>query len=245
MKVAIVTGSAKGLGAEIAKFLAHEKYTVVVHYRKSADEANKVLAEIKKGSPESIAICADVTNEEEVGKLIAEVVKKFSRIDLLVNNVGNFVFKEFNKTSNAEFRDMIETNLYSTLYVSRAVLPVMRRQKSGNIINIGAVGAERLIIRENSTPYFLGKTGVYVLTKVMAAEEAKNKIRINMISPSSMKTDIFEAHDFPSGRPASYSDVMHALSFLISADGSYINGANIEVSGGFVPGLQRSKQDSY
>lgn len=240
MKVAIVTGSAKGLGAEIARFLAGEKYTIIVQYRKSADEAKKLLSEIRGNSPESIAAYADITDEAQVADLVKQVILKFRRIDLLVNNVGNFIFKPFGKTTNSEFRDVIESNLYSTLFTSRAVLPQMRKQKSGNIINIGAVGAERLIIRENSTPYFLGKTGVYVLTKVMAAEEAKHGIRINMISPASLKVDIFKPSDFPSGRSATSDDVVNTLKFLISAENSYINGANIEVSGGFVPGLDKS-----
>ncbi len=124
--------------------------------------------------------------------------------------------------------------------MSRAVLPAMRKQKSGNIVNIGAVGAERLILRENSTPYFLGKTGVYVLTKVMAQEEARNGIRINMVSPASMTAVIFKPADFPSGRPATHIDVIKAILFMISPDNSYINGANIEVSGGFSPGMAAS-----
>lgn len=237
MKVAVVTGSAKGLGLDVAEMLAKEGYTIVLHYHHSADDAKKALAEIQKISPGSIMVQADVTSETDVEKMVGEVEKKLGRIDLLVNNVGNFLFKEFTKTTNAEFRDMIESNLYSTLYMSRAVLPFMRKQKSGLIVNLGAVGCERLVIRENSTPYFLGKTGVYVLTKVMAAQEARNGVRINMVSPASMEEDIFGPADFPSGRATKPADVVLAILFLISPDNSYINGANIEVAGGFIPGF--------
>lgn len=238
MKVAVVTGSAKGLGLDVAKALTKEGYTIVLHFHHSVDEAKKALAEIQKASPKSIMVKADVISEAEVATMVGEVEEKLGRVDLLVNNVGNFLFKVFAKTTNSEFRDMIESNLYSALYTSRAVLPLMRKQKSGTIINIGAVGCERLIIREMSTPYFLGKTGVYVLTKAMAADEAKYGIRINMISPGSMATDIFKPEDFPSGRPATHADVIRALMFLISPDNSYINGANLEVAGGFVPGMK-------
>ncbi|MDO8486971.1 MAG: SDR family oxidoreductase [Candidatus Curtissbacteria bacterium] len=238
MKVAVVTGSAKGLGRDIAMVLAKDGYTVVLHYLHSADDAKKALDEIKEVSPDSIMVKANVTSDSDTEKMVGEVEEKLGRIDLLVNNVGNFLYKEFAKTTNSEFRNMIESNLYSTLYVSRAALSLMRKQKSGQIINIGAVGCERLIIREMSTPYFLGKTGVYVLTKVMAADEAKHGIRINMISPASMAADIFKASDFPSGRPATHADVIRALMFLISPENSYINGANLEVSGAFVPGMK-------
>lgn len=238
MKVAVVTGASKGLGREIALALAKEGYILVLHYQNSKTGAEELLKIIKKDAPDSLIVSADLTCEDDVKKIVDLIVKKFGRVDLLINNVGNFLYKKFGETTNAEFRDMIETNVYSTLYTSRAVLPLMRKQKSGLIINLGAVGCERLVIRENSTPYFLGKTGVYVLTKVMAAEEAKNGIRINMISPASMKTDIFESSDFPYGRPATHADVIRALMFLISKDNSYINGANLEVAGGFVPGMK-------
>lgn len=237
MKVAVVTGAAKGFGADVCRALVGENYTPVVHYHESKEEAEALVEELKKDAPESFAISADMTSEPAVFDMIKEVEGELGRIDLLVNNVGNFVFKPFAKTSNAEFRDMIESNIYSALYASRAVLPAMRKQKSGNIINLGAVGAERLIIRENSMPYFLGKTGVYTLTKTMAHEEAGGGIRINMVSPASMAADIFKPEDFPMGRPAAHEDVIKAIKFLISPENSYINGANIEVAGGFVPGM--------
>lgn len=241
MKVAVVTGSAKGLGADICWALVKDGFTPVVHYHKSKEDAEELVEELKKGAPESFAISADMTNEEEVFDMFKTIREEVGSVDLLVNNVGNFIFKPFSKTTNAEFRDMIESNIYSTLYATRAVLPMMREQKSGNVINIGAVGAERLIIRESSAPYFLGKTGIYVLTKVFAHEEARNGIRVNMVSPASLSADIFEAEDFPTGRPASNEDVIKAIKFLISEDNSYINGANVEVAGGFVPGMAREE----
>lgn len=238
-KVAVVTGGAKGLGADLVKFLAKDGYCVVIHYRESRKEAEELLLGVLPDSPDSFAVGADLVNEDEVKQMFSGIVEKVGRVDLLVNNVGNFIYKPFGKTTNSEFRDLLESNIYSTLYCSRQALDIMRTQKSGQIVNIGAVGAERLIIRENSMPYFLGKTGVYVLTKTMAWEEAKNGIRINMISPASMKTDIFDKSDFPMGREVRYSDVISALRFLTSEDAYYINGANIEVAGAFVPGMAK------
>lgn len=241
MKVAVVTGAAKGLGADIAKFLAAEGYVVVIHFNKSKDLARKVLDSLKGDSPDSIILSCDLTNEEQVDEMFEKINKKYRRIDLLVNNVGNFLFKPFGKTANSEFKDLIETNIYSTLFCSRAALKIMRKQKSGYIVNIGAVGADRVVIRENSMPYFLGKNGVYVLTKTMAWEEAENGIHINMISPASMVADIFDKKDFPMGREAKHEDVIRALKFLTSEDAYYINGANIEVAGGFVPGMAKAE----
>lgn len=237
MKVAVVTGATGGLGKEIAIYLAKDGYTVVVHYNKSRAEAEKVLGQIKADSRDSFTISADLTKEEEVEKCFRTILSKTKGVDLLVNNVGDFVYKKFGETSSAEIRDVIETNVFATLYCSRAVLAAMRKQKEGVIINIGSVGCERITIREKSTPYFMGKNGVYVLTKVMAWEEAKNGIRVNMISPGSLAYDIFKRGDFPMGRSARFRDILSALAFLLSEDSYYINGANIEVSGAIVPGI--------
>jgi 3-oxoacyl-[acyl-carrier protein] reductase len=117
-------------------------------------------------------------------------------------------------------------------------LVAMRKQKSGHIINIGSVGADRFTLRENSVPYFLAKNGVYILTKAMAWEEAGSGIHINMISPASMKTDIFSKNDFPMGRETKYEDVCGAVKFLLSKGAYYINGVNLEVAGAFVPGMR-------
>lgn len=240
-KVAVVTGAAKGLGAFLTGKLASDGYTVVVHYHSSKTEAQSLVDGIRAKSPDSIFVSANLKSEEEVERMFTEVVKKYGRVDLLVNNVGNFLFKPFGKTTNSEFKDLLESNIYSTLFCSRAVLPIMRKQKSGHIVNIGAVGAERLIIRENSMPYFLGKTGVYILTKTMAWEEAKSGVHINMVSPASLVSDIFPESDFPMGRLAEYEDVWRALAFLTSEAAYYINGANIEVAGGFVPGMAKEE----
>lgn len=235
-KVALVTGSAKGLGKSIALALAKDGFAVAIHCRRSAGDAKKLEGEINRIS-RSIIVSGDLTRESEVSGIFAKVDKEFGRLDVLVNNVGNFLYKKFEDTSNLEFRDVIESNVYSTLYSSREALKIMRRQKSGYIINIGSVGSERLTIRQKSVPYFLAKNAVYVLTKTMAWEEAKNGVHINMVSPASLKEDIFKKRDFPMGRAAKYNDVESAIRFLISPDAYYINGANIEVAGGFVPGM--------
>ena len=238
MKVAVVTGSAKGLGADICRALVADGFTPIVHYYKSREDAEELVEELKKNAPDSFAISADLTSEQEVFDMFKRIGQEVGTVDLLINNVGNFIFKPFAQTSNSEFKDMIESNILSTFYCCRAVLGMMREKKGGNIINVGSVGSERLVIRENSTPYYLGKTGVYVLTKAFAAEEAKHGIRINMVSPASLTADIFKMEDFPTGRPASHEDVIKAIKFLISVENSYINGANIEVAGGFIPGYK-------
>jgi len=236
-KVAVVTGSVKGLGKAIALSLVEGGFTAVIHFRKSKSDAEKLLNLVRKKSPKSIMVFGDLTDEKQVKLMFDQVYKTLGRVDLLVNNVGNFLYKEFSKTTNSEFKDIIESNLYSALFCSRAVLPQMRKQKSGYIINIGSVGAGTMTVTEKSTPYFMAKNALYSLTKIMAWEEAGYGIHINMISPASLETDIFKAEDFPMGRSANYDDVVKILKFLTSNDAYYINGANIEVAGAFIPGM--------
>lgn len=238
-KVAVVTGASGGLGKEFAISLSKSGYDVVVHFRHSKKEAQETAKLVEKNGTKAFLVSGDLLNEKDVDKIVKQVIEEFGRIDLLINNVGNFLYKDFGKTTNEEFRDMVESNIYSTLYVSRAVLPIMRKQKEGQIINVGAVGADRIIIRAKSTPYFIGKTGVYILTKIMAWEEAKNGIKINMVSPASLVEDIFKASEFPMGRSARPSDVVKAVEFLISGENSYINGENIEIAGATVPGIEK------
>lgn len=237
-KVAVVTGAAKGLGRAMALALAKDGYTVVVHYRQSLSEAQKVIGEIKSDSPDSILVAGDLTVESDVAKMFGQIIKKFKGVDLLINNVGNFLYKNLGGTTNEEFRDVMQSNVYSAFYCSRAALAVMRKQKSGHIINIGAVGCGDFAATEKAVPYFMAKNALYYLTKAMAWEEARNGIHVNMISPASLATDIFKAGDFPMGRSANYDDVIKVLRFLTSADAYYINGANIEVAGAFIVGTK-------
>lgn len=231
----MITGSAKGLGRAMAIYFAKAGYTLIVHYNKSKKDAEALLKEIKKQSPDSMIVQGDLKKEVEVREVFGRVFEKHPKVDVLVNNVGNFLYKKLEDTTNSEFRDVIGSNIYATFFCSREVLPLMRKSKSGHIINIGAAGADRFIFRERVIPYFISKNAVFVLTKAMAHDEAKFGVHINMVSPASMKTDIFKKSDFPMGREVKYVDVIAAVDFLLSARAYYINGANIEVTGGFIP----------
>lgn len=234
----VVTGAAKGLGRDVALFFAKEGYSVIAHYNKSRKEAQSLLLELKKYSDNSTIIQADLKNEKAVFGAFKDIYKKYKSIDVLVNNVGNFLYKKLKDTTNSEFRDVYESNVYSALFCTREVLPRMRRKKEGHIINVGVSGVDRAVLSDKVIPYFMAKNNLYVLTKAMAREEARHGIHINMVSPTSMRTDIFKKSEFPMGREAKYSDVIKVIKFLLSSDAYYINGANIEVSGAFIAGVK-------
>lgn len=242
-KVALVTGSAKGLNAAIAIALAKQGAGVVVHYRRSEQEAKKTYQNIKRYNSSAFMVRGDVTNEKDVRSIIKAVERKFGRLDILVNGVGNFVSKPIRETTSEEFRDVIESNLYSVFYTTKHALPLMRRvkrgwhvrraekQKYGRIINFGNVSAQHLPTRPNTTPYIIAKAGVISLTRIIAAEEAKNGITVNTISPGILETSVVKL-PVPIGRPASFDDIINVILFLLKTESNYITGANIEVSGG-------------
>lgn len=233
-KVALVTGSAKHLGHAIALDLAKQGAKIVIHYHHSEKEALETLKEVKKYSG-GLLVKADLTNENEVINLFQAVKKELGTVDILVNLIGNFIFEPITTTTFAKFKDVIESNLYSTFLCCQQAMPSMQKKKWGRVINFGCVGADNLTIREKTTPYYIGKTGVIMLTKVLAYEYAKYGITINSISPGILETSIAKPKT-PSGKFAQFKDIINAINFLLKDESNYINGANLEVAGGWRPG---------
>ncbi len=236
-KVALVTGSAKGLGRATALALAKEGCIAVVNYLSSKKDTENTISEIRKFSPKSFSIRADVTKEKEAKEMIGKIHRAFGRLDILVNNVGNFIYKPLSEVSVREWEDVISNNLHSAFYCSKYALPAMRKNRYGRIINLGCAGCDRLTIRKYTTPYYIAKTGVWMLTKALALEEAKHGITANLISPGILESSIVK-HPVPGGRLAKFSDIVNAVLFILDEKSDYINGANIEVSGGLVIGSE-------
>lgn len=234
-KIALVTGSAKNLGRAIAIDLAKQGTKIVIHYHHSKKEAQKTLAEVKKYSG-GIIVSADVTNPNEVSAMVRTTQQQLGSIDILINLVGNFIFEPITITKFEKFKDVIESNLYSTFLCCNETLPLMQKKKWGRIINFGCTGAENITIREKTTPYYIAKTGVIMFTKVLAYEYAKYGITVNSISPGILETSIAKPST-PTGRNASFEDIINAINFLLKEESNYINGANIEVAGAWRPGF--------
>ena len=234
-KVALVTGAAKNLGRAIAVDLAAQGAKVAVHYHRSVKEARKTLIKVKSHS-QGIAVSANVTDPVEISSMINTIELKLGSVDILVNTVGNFIFDSITATSFEKFRDVIESNLYATFLCSQKVLPAMMKKRWGRIINFGCVAADAITIRQKTTPYYIAKTGVIMLTKVLAYEYAKYGVTLNSISPGILKTSITKP-PIPSGKYAQFEDIINAVNFLIKEESNYINGTNIEVAGGWRPGF--------
>lgn len=235
MKTALVTGSAKGLGRTIAVELAMEGYAICVNYRKSEKFAEETLRLIRGHSPQSFLAQGDMSSFKDVERVIGLIVQKFGSISLLVNNAGDFIFKSLADTSEEEFRNVIDSNLISAFLCSREAVQHMRRQKAGSIVNIGCAGCDSLLPRPMTTPYYIAKSGLLMLTRQLADDEWQNGIRVNMISPGVLETSVAVPKGMPEARLTRESDMINALRFLLSESSSHISGANIEVSGGWRP----------
>lgn len=236
-KVAIITGSSRGIGAATARLFAKEGANVVVNYRTSKPEAEKVIEEIGKAG---LLVQGDVTKEEDVKRLVQETIERFGRIDILVNNAGEILRPGDWKSDLNTWRRTIDINLTSAWLMTREVAPAMQKQKSGSIVNVvsvyGFLGAAPVLA------YTSAKGGLITLTKSFAKELAP-AVRVNAVAPSNVMTDMtkgagkdlieFFRQQTPLKRIATPDELAKAILFLASDDASYITGEILVVDGGY------------
>jgi 3-oxoacyl-[acyl-carrier protein] reductase len=238
-KVALVTGSSRHIGKTIALKLAEAGASLVINYKSDNAAAEEVVQSIRKMKRKATAIGCDVSNFADVEEMIKKVMDEFGRIDILVNNVGPFLYKSIYDTTIQEWHQVINSNLNSTFYCCKAVVPIMRRQKSGSIVNIGAPNAERTQGYTRNCAYATAKTGVVVFSKSLAKEEGKNGIRVNVVNPGFIETDEYTEEmkkdmprQVPLRRLGKPKDIASAVLFLASDEANYITGSVINVHGG-------------
>ena len=234
MAVALVTGSAKGIGKALVLALAEDGYDVVVHYCSSQKAAEKVAEEARAKGVKAITLQADVSLSGEATRLIQHSHSKLDGLDVLINNVGNYYTKPLADFPLKEWHDAFNSNLHSTFYSCQAALPLMRTNKYGRIINIGFAGAERMAVRPNDTAYTIAKAGVIIYSKALAKVEAKHNITVNVISPGVIENSILKPiNAIPMKRLGSFGEIVGAMRYFLSAEASYITGVALEVAGGW------------
>jgi 3-oxoacyl-[acyl-carrier protein] reductase len=241
-RVALVTGGSRGIGKGIATAFARERARVAIAYRTNKAAAQKALYQMQSLGAECLAVETDVTNPDRVKFLLDTVEERFGRIDILVNNVGDFRWKAVAETGLDEWEDILSSNLLSVLYASKQVLPVMRRQRWGRIVNLGAAGAERAFGQAKISAYASAKAAVVAFSRSLAIEEARYGITVNVVNPSNIdekELTIAEAQRirdarFPVGRPPTVDDIAAAVRFFASEEAGYITGQVLNVSGGWM-----------
>ena len=245
-KVAIVTGSSKGIGKAIAlSFAKSKEYSAIIINSRNVEEARQVSKGIKSLGCNSVAIEADVSKEHDCTRLIRETVKRFGRIDVLVNNAGIQEDLPLTEINLEEWYKIIGVDLTGPFICSREAVKHMKRQrnpKGGCIINISSV--HQAIPKPHYVPYATSKAGIEMMTKTMALELAKDNIRANIVAPGAIDTDMnielrenkAELEDvlkrIPLGRVANADEVANVVEFLASDKASYVTGASYFVDGG-------------
>ncbi|HLO27824.1 MAG TPA: SDR family oxidoreductase [Anaerolineales bacterium] len=188
-KVALVTGSSRGIGAQIAKLFAQEGAKVVLHGR-DTNAMSSVQAEIENGGGKSICVTADVTKFDEIESIRSHIEETFGPVDILVANAGqNLVMPgPFEEISEEGWRATINVNLTATFLTLKSFLPGMKERKAGNIITISSAAARRPTSR-SPIPYTAAKAGIQIMTQVVATQVGPYGIRANCITPETILTE--------------------------------------------------------
>lgn len=247
-KIAVITGSSKGIGKAIALALARSgQYSGIVTNSRNLKEAQQVSNEIRKseGDCDSIAISADISREEDCILLIEETIKKYRRIDVLVNNAGIQKDLPLAETKLTDWYRIISVNLTGPFVCSREAIKYMQRQQNptgGCIINISSV--HQIIPKPHYIPYSTSKAGIDMMTKTMALELARYGIRANVVAPGAIETDMNidlqtnreelenTLKRIPVGRIGKAEEVANVVEFLASDKASYVTGTTFIVDGG-------------
>ena len=239
-KVAVITGSSRGIGRATALLFAKEGAKVVVNYVSAKKEALFVVAEIKKIGSEAIAVKCDIAKEAEVKKMMDTAVKTFGKIDILVNNAGLVYDVPLFKRTMTQFRRTIDVNLIGNFLCSKYAAKYMLKKTGGKIVNVSSNNVINSFSPE-SIDYDAAKAGIILLTKNFAKELAP-KVNVNAIAPGWVNTDMNK--DLPKKmiqeetqktyfkRFARPEEIAQTILFLASDDASYITGSVLVVDGG-------------
>ncbi len=238
--VVVVTGASRGIGHAIAEELGQAGAKVVVNYVKSKGPAEDLVAKLQQsGSPEAVAIQADVSVPEQAARLIEETIQRFGRIDVLVNNAGINIDRSMKNLSIEDWGKVIQNDLNGCFYTVKAALPYFTQQKSGKIINISSLNGQ--IASFGQANYSAAKAGIIGFTRTAALELARSNVTVNAVCPGFIGTEMWYGMPdkvkeavlarIPLGRVGTPQEVARAVRYLI-VDGDYITGATLNINGG-------------
>lgn len=239
-KVVLVTGGSRGIGASIVKYLSEKGYQVILNYNKSEEAATEIKEKLKEKNINIDIIKADVSNKEEVDAMVNRIIKKYNKIDVLINNAGISQEKLFLDTTREDWENMINVNLNSVYNCTKAILPNMIERKEGCIINIssiwGVTGASCEVA------YSTTKAAINGFTKALAKEMGLSNIRVNSIAPGIIDTDMNKnlneqelkmiKEEIPLNKIGRPEDVAKCVRWLIEDE--YTTGQVIGINGGWL-----------
>ena len=236
-KVAIVTGSSRGIGRAVAERLAEDGAIVVVNYRTSVEQARQVVTGIQAKGGKAVAVQSDMSKVAEARRLVVETVKQFGRLDILVNNAGRFMPKPLMETTEADFDDIVALNAKGPYFAMQEAARVLK--EGGRIVNISTDGTH--LSFPGATAYLGSKGALEQYTKGLAQELAPHGITVNTVSPgfteTGMMTDRFRQIGIqmsPLKRLGAPKDIADVVAFVVSEKARWLTGQNIHAGGGIV-----------
>lgn len=240
-KIAIVTGSSRGIGAEISNTLGSCGAKIAICYNTNRINAEQVRKKIIADGSEAEIFKCDVSGVSHIEKVLRLIIKRFKKVDILINNAGVIKQTDFEKITEEEYDWILDTNLKGVFFFSQAIIPYLVKTK-GTIINISSIGGQRGGLK--APHYSASKAAVISLTKSLSNIYAPKGVRVNAISPGQIETDrtkeIFKTDYYqknvlpriPLGRVGTAKEVTYVALFLASEWSSYITGQTINVNGG-------------
>ena len=236
-KIAVVTGGSRGIGRAIAVELAAHGYQIVITYKTNDEAAAETLRLIREAGGSAEAVRFDVGNAAEAEGAINDLLGRLERIDVLVNNAGVTADGLFLMMPRRDWNAVIDTTLHGFFNMTKPVLRVMLRRKSGSIVSLSSVSA--LVGNRGQANYAAAKAGLIAASRVLSSEVARLGIRVNVVAPGVVDTDMIRdapveniKQMIPMGRIGRPEEVAKVVRFLCSDDASYITGQVISVNGG-------------
>ena len=241
-KVVFVTGATRGIGKQIAITFAKEGYDIAINYRKENADLENTKKVIEENGVKCLAVQGDVSSFEDCERFVKEIINKYGKIDVLVNNAGITKDTLLMRMKKEDFESVIDVNLVGTFNVTKNVIPYMMKARGGKIINISSVVG--VSGNAGQTNYSASKAGIIGFTKSLAKEIASRNILVNAVAPGFIETDMTNvlkdevkeniSKQIPLNRMGKAEDVANVVKFLASEDSSYITGQVINIDGGMV-----------
>jgi 3-oxoacyl-[acyl-carrier protein] reductase len=239
-QVALITGGAKGIGRGIALDLASRQWKIAFCYRTSETDAQKTAQDVTTRGGQALAVRCDVSDPVAAKNLVAQVENKWGQIDVLVNGAGPYHRVNLFDETIKGWNDMFDGNLHPIFYLAQAVAPGMKARKVGRIISFSMANADQMEAQADVTAHYIAKAGVLILTRTLAKLLAPYGITVNAISPGFIDSGSAPPQELaamtkriPAGYIGTVDDTVAAVRYLLSEDARYVNGANIQISGGW------------